>query len=175
MLWKLHKEWIQNAKLLGKNKGGIAASVLVSLKLRHGKEDPKYYPVSKAGEKGEMGNGEVGRKWLPHSRVLQNFSAAKEGPLHSYHLLEMLASEWRLFFNIKFSNKNCKRAKNQAQDLSFYRFGENFFPFCGIFWESQNKAGNLCLQWWCPHFLLPVMPYILGTTMTTFWTSLYRK
>lgn len=71
---------------MGTNKGGTVASVLVSLKLRHGKEDPKY-PVSRAGEKGEMGRGEVGRKWLPHSGVLQNFSAAEKGPLHSYYLL----------------------------------------------------------------------------------------
>lgn len=71
----------------GKNKGGVAASVLVSLKLRHGKEGAKYYPVSKAGEKGEMGHGEERRKWLPHSRVIQNFSSAEKGPLHSYYLL----------------------------------------------------------------------------------------
>lgn len=127
---------------MGTNKGGTPASVLMSLKLRHGKEDPKYYPVCKAGENGGIWCGEVGRKWLPYSGVLQNFSAAEKEPFHSYHLLERLATEWWFFFNIKFSNKNCKTEMDQAQDLSFYRLGENFAPFYGSFWTSQNKTVN---------------------------------
>lgn len=94
-----------------------ATSVLLSLKLKHGREDNKCYSVSKVGESG-FGKMGVERKETSYWIVLQNFLPHETGPQHNYLLLQRLISEWQPLFYIEFSNTNCKTAVDQTLELS---------------------------------------------------------